>query len=59
MKSRVISCFVPDERKSTAVFNSLYGEIFTTCPASVLRKHPNTVLWLDQAAASKIINVPN
>lgn len=57
MKSRVISCFVPDERKSEAVYNSLYGEISTTCPASVLRKHPNTVLWLDEPAASKIKNM--
>lgn len=54
MNSSVISCFVPDERKSTAVFNTLYGEISTACPASILRGHPNAVLFLDQASASKI-----
>jgi glucosamine-6-phosphate deaminase len=54
MKSKVISCVVPDERKSTAVFNTLYGEISTACPASILRKHPDAVLFLDKAAASKI-----
>lgn len=59
MKSRVISCFVPDERKSTAVYNTLYSEISTTCPASILRKHPDTVLWLDQDSASKISEVRN
>ena len=57
MKSRVISCYVPDERKSAAVYNTLYGEISTTCPASILRKHPNSVLWLDLNAASKIKNI--
>lgn len=54
MKSKVISCVVPDERKSTAVFNTLYGEISTVCPASVLRTHPDTVLFLDREAALKI-----
>ena len=55
MKSKVISCVVPDERKSTAIFNTLYGEISTACPASVLRRHPDTVLFLDRDAALKII----
>ncbi|KPK83700.1 MAG: hypothetical protein AMS27_12100 [Bacteroides sp. SM23_62_1] len=55
MSSRVISCFVPEERKSAAVFNTLHNEISTACPASILRGHPNAFLWLDQAAASKIV----
>jgi glucosamine-6-phosphate deaminase len=54
MKSKVISCVVPDERKSSAVFNTLNGEISTACPASVLRTHPDAVLFLDRGAALKI-----
>jgi glucosamine-6-phosphate deaminase len=54
MKSKVISCVVPDERKSTAVYNTMYGEISNSCPASVLRRHPDAVLWLDKYAAMKI-----
>jgi glucosamine-6-phosphate deaminase len=54
MNSRTISCVVPDERKSTAVFNTLYGEISTSCPSSVLRRHKDAVLFLDKAAAIKI-----
>ena len=54
MKSKVISCVVPDERKSTAVFNTIYGEISLVCPASILRKHKDAVLFLDKDAASKI-----
>ena len=54
MKSKVISCVVPDERKSTAVYNTLYGEISTSCPASVLRRHRDAVLFLDVSAAKKI-----
>ena len=45
---------VPDERKSEAVFNTLSGEISTSCPASILREHDNAVLFLDSFAAKKI-----
>ena len=54
MDSRVISCTVPDERKSTAVFNTLTGEINTTCPASILRRHKEALLFLDRFAEMKI-----
>lgn len=54
MNCKAISCVVPDERKSQAVYNSLYGDISTSCPASILRTHPETVLFLDKASASLI-----
>jgi glucosamine-6-phosphate deaminase len=43
-----ISCVVPGQRKAKAVFDTLYGGISTACPASVLRKHPSTLLFLDK-----------
>lgn len=54
MNCKVISCVVPDERKSIAVYNSLYSEISTACPASVLRRHKDAVLFLDKFAASRL-----
>tara|TARA_R110000822_G_scaffold424_10_gene1984 strand:+ start:5827 stop:6588 length:762 start_codon:yes stop_codon:yes gene_type:complete len=54
MNCEAISCVVPDERKAQAVYNSLYGDISTSCPASILRTHPETVLFLDKASASLI-----
>tara|TARA_R110002033_G_scaffold834_2_gene8156 strand:+ start:1921 stop:2682 length:762 start_codon:yes stop_codon:yes gene_type:complete len=54
MNCEAISCVVPDERKAQAVYNSLYGDISTSCPASILRTHPETVLFLDKASASMI-----
>lgn len=54
LNSRAISCVVPDERKSEAVYNALYGEISTECPASILRTHSDITLFLDSAAAFKI-----
>tara|TARA_R110002012_G_scaffold119048_1_gene268004 strand:- start:2244 stop:3005 length:762 start_codon:yes stop_codon:yes gene_type:complete len=54
MNCEAISCVVPAERKAQAVYNSLYGDISTSCPASILRTHPETVLFLDKASASLI-----
>ena len=54
MNCKTISCVVPDERKAMAVFNTLFSEISTKCPATILRKHPGAVLFLDSSAASKI-----
>lgn len=51
MSCTSISCVVPDERKAKAVFESVHGEISTACPASILRRHPDTVLHLDPFSA--------
>jgi glucosamine-6-phosphate deaminase len=54
MNCKTISCVVPDERKANAVRDTLYDEINTKCPATILRTHPDTRLFLDKASASKI-----
>lgn len=54
MGCKAISCVVPDERKAEAVYNTLNAEISTTCPATILRTHPDTVLYLDEGSASKL-----
>lgn len=54
LRSRSISCVVPDTRKAKAVHNSLYGPISTACPASILRKHKDATLFLDSNSASKL-----
>jgi glucosamine-6-phosphate deaminase len=54
MKCKAISCVVPDVRKADAVYKTLYGEISTDCPASILRTHTETILFLDKASASRI-----
>jgi glucosamine-6-phosphate deaminase len=54
MRCKHISCVVPDERKAEAVNNTLNTEISTACPATILRTHPDTILYLDEAAASKL-----
>lgn len=54
MKSKAIICTVPDERKATAVRDTISNEISPECPATILRTHPNAVLLLDFAAASLV-----
>ena len=54
MGCKHISCTVPDQRKADAVYNALNSEISTACPATILRKHPDTVLYLDSGSASKL-----
>jgi len=54
MKSKAISCVVPDERKSDAVYNTINGPISTECPASILRNHDSCKLFLDNDSAIKL-----
>lgn len=52
MKSARIILSVPDARKAPAVRDALEGEISPQHPASILQRHPDTVLFLDPPAAS-------
>ncbi len=54
MNCKTIQCAVPDKRKADAVYKTLNAEISTSCPATILRTHPDTVLYLDEDSASKI-----
>jgi len=52
LKAREIVTVVPDLRKAHAVKLCLEGEISPMAPASILRRHPNTVVYLDRDSAS-------
>ena len=54
MRCKHISCVVPDERKADAVYNTLNAGISTACPATVLRNHSDTILYLDAGAAKRL-----
>lgn len=53
LQSKSISCVVPGSQKADAVYKTIHGEISTSCPASILRTHPDTILFLDAGSASK------
>jgi glucosamine-6-phosphate deaminase len=48
LKATKIICIVPDARKAKAVKACLEGEIGPLVPASILRTHANTTIYLDQ-----------
>jgi glucosamine-6-phosphate deaminase len=54
MRSKTISCAVPDKRKSQAVYDTIHADISVKCPATVLRTHPDCTLFVDSNAAIQL-----
>lgn len=52
LKSKEIICVVPDARKALAVKNCFEGEISPMVPASILRTHRNTTVYLDKESSA-------
>jgi len=52
LKAKEIICIVPDARKAKAVKSCFEGAISPLAPASILRTHPNTTVYLDQHSAA-------
>ena len=57
LRSKEIIAVVPEARKSKAVKACLEGEISPLAPASILREHPNTTIYLDKDSASLLTRV--
>lgn len=51
LAARHVICVVPEKRKAQAVHDTLLGPIATSCPASVLRRQAQAVLYLDRDSA--------
>jgi glucosamine-6-phosphate deaminase len=47
MSGKRLHCVVPGATKRAAVQAALYGPIARSCPASVLRRHPACILYVD------------
>jgi len=52
LNAHEIICIVPDTRKAPAVATCFEGEISANAPASILRTHPRTTIYLDNDSAS-------
>ncbi|MBS3917541.1 MAG: glucosamine-6-phosphate deaminase [Deltaproteobacteria bacterium] len=52
--ARFIYCIVPGSQKAEAVKKTLEGPIAPVCPASILRKHGDATLFMDQDSAKGI-----
>ncbi|MHB1688354.1 MAG: glucosamine-6-phosphate deaminase [Ignavibacteriaceae bacterium] len=49
-----LNIVVPGKRKAEAIRKTLYENISTGCPASIVRKHDNAILYLDSDSANQI-----
>ena len=54
LKSREIIAVVPDSRKADAVKRCVEGEVSPDAPASILRTHAHTTLYLDRESAAQL-----
>lgn len=54
LKAKEILAVVPDKRKAAAVKACFEGEISPLAPASIIRKHANATVYLDQNSASQL-----
>jgi len=52
--SRQVFCIVPAEQKADAVKAALEGPIGNQCPATALRTHPATTIYLDRDSARSL-----
>jgi glucosamine-6-phosphate deaminase len=52
MAAKYLSIVVPGIRKAEAVKSALTSDISTKCPATILRTHPDAVLFIDADSAS-------
>jgi glucosamine-6-phosphate deaminase len=58
MRSQTLVLTVPDQRKAAATRAALEGPVQATCPASMVQRHANCMVFLDPAAASLLTSQP-
>jgi glucosamine-6-phosphate deaminase len=58
LKAQAILAIVPESRKAQAVKACLEGEITPLAPASILRTHPRTTIYLDDQSAALLEGPP-
>jgi len=54
MSGNYLFCIVPGKSKQEALYNTLYGPISTSCPASILRTHHSCRFFLDTASFKEV-----
>jgi glucosamine-6-phosphate deaminase len=54
MSARWLYCVVPGPTKTVAVRRTLSAPIATACPATIMRRHPRAVLYIDVEAAAEL-----
>ena len=55
VKAKQLICTVPAKTKANAVKNTIMGDISEKCPASIMRRHDDAVMYCDYDSGSEII----
>jgi glucosamine-6-phosphate deaminase len=58
LKAKELLAVAPDSRKAQAVKACVEGEISPMAPASILRTHLNTTVYLDTNSAALLTRAP-
>lgn len=54
MAGNFICCVVPGKTKAEAVYNTLNKEIIEQYPSTILRKHPDAILYIDELSSAML-----
>lgn len=54
-KAEQILCIAPDARKANAIKECFNGEVSPMAPASILQRHPNATIYLDNESAALLL----
>ena len=57
MQAKKILILANGSQKADAVYQMVYGEIKESCPASVLQRHPDCTLIVDETAGARLLKV--
>jgi glucosamine-6-phosphate deaminase len=57
LSAKFIYCMVPGPTKAEAVKRTLQDSVSTDCPATILRKRENAILFLDSDSAKLVRSV--
>ncbi|MDI6618478.1 MAG: glucosamine-6-phosphate deaminase [Clostridiales bacterium] len=55
MKAKKVFCMVPSITKAEAVKKTIFGDISETCPATIIRRHRDSVLYLDKDSGKYLL----
>lgn len=56
VKAPTVFCMVPAAQKAEAIYHTLVDEISEIYPSTILRKHPDATLFIDQDSARQWMN---
>ncbi|NIJ51449.1 glucosamine-6-phosphate deaminase [Dyadobacter arcticus] len=54
LKAKYAFCIVPGEKKADAIYHTVSEDIQEAFPSTILRNHPNAVLFIDKDSSGKL-----